>query len=212
LRLTVTTQPVTSPTTVTATLSATLETVVVVEGPITNIVNNVITIYDYAIEVEPQHPILSLVDIGDTIRVEGEFDTNGQVLATVIGNIPSTNIVSGDTEVTVSLDGPIEAIDGNLVTVNGIPVELKPDDPVLETLQVGTFVSVQGNFEGSGQTIVLVVVNVTVINNVTTTESACWYHDDGMGMGHWHCDGMGMGMGMGDAMGMGDDSGMGMGE
>jgi hypothetical protein len=196
----------------TATQPATLETVVVVEGPITNIVNNVITIYDYHIEVEPQHPILALIDIGDIVRVEGAFDSSGQVLASVVGNIPSNNPVSGDADVTVNLDGPVEAIDGNLVTVNGIPVQLKPDDPVLETLQLGTFVSVQGNFEGRGQTIVLVVVNVTVLNNVTTTESACWYHDDGMGMGHWHCDGMGMGMGMGDAMGMGDDSAMGMGE
>jgi hypothetical protein len=201
--------PVVSTTPVTATLPATLETVIVVEGPITEIVNNVITIYDYHIEVEPQHPILALIDIGDTVRVEGAFDNTGQVLAIVVGNIPSTENVSGDTEVTVNLDGPVEAIEGNLVTVNGIVVEFESDDPVLETLQVGTFINIQGNFEGSGPTIVLVVVNVTVINNVTSTESACWYHDDGMGMGHWHCDGMGMGMG--DAMGMGDDSGMGMG-
>jgi hypothetical protein len=183
-----------------------LETVVVVEGPITNIVNNIISIYDYAIEVEPQHPILALVNIGDTIRVEGAFASDGQVLASVVGNIPSAEIVSGGTEATVSLDGPVEAIEGSLVTVNGIPVAFEPDDPILETLQIGSFVSLQGNFEGTGQTIVLVVVNVTVINNVTTTESACWYHDDGMGMGHWHCDGMGMGMGMGEGSG-----GMGMG-
>jgi hypothetical protein len=113
--------------------------------------------------------------------------------------------------VSVSLNGPIEAIADNLVTVNGIIVEFEPDDPVLGTLHPGNFVSVEGKFVGSGQNIVLVVVNVTVINNVTTTDSACWYHDDGMGMGHWHCDGMGMGMG--GAMGMGEGSGgMGMGE
>jgi hypothetical protein len=203
--------PATPMSPITATLPATLETVVVVEGPITSIVNNIITIYDYRIEVEPQHPILAVIDIGDTVRAEGTLDSAGQVLTSVVGNIPSTEIADGDMEATVRLDGPVEAIDSNLVTVNGIPVQIAPDDPILDTLQVGDFVSVQGNFEESGQTIVLVVVNVTVIDNVTTAESACWYHDDGMGMGHWHCDGMGMGMGMGDAMGMGDDS-MGMGE
>jgi len=186
------------------TVPATAETIIVVEGPVTDIVNNTLTIYGYQIEVEPQHPILAVIDIGDTVRVEGTLDSTGQVLASVIGNIPSTELVSGDTEATVSLDGPVEAIDDNLVTVNGIPVQIEPDDPILDTLEVGDFVSLQGNFEGTGSNIVLVVVNVTLVNNVIINgEPVCWYHVDAMGMGHWHCDGMGMGMGD-DSMGMGE--------
>jgi hypothetical protein len=90
----------------------------------------------------------------------------------------------------------------------------------LQSLEVGHFVTIQGNFQNSGATVILVVVNITVIHDVTVIETNCWYHDAGMGMGHWHCDGMGMGdpamgmeaMGM-EAMGMGEDGmdAMGMG-
>ncbi len=179
--------------------------IVVIEGPVINIVNNIITIYNFNIQVEPTNPILTVIDIGDMARVEGVFNSSGVIVASVVSNIAgSTNVVAG---ATVGLDGPIEAINGNIVIVNGIPVQFAPNDPRLVTLRIGDFLNVQGNFQGSGTTIVLVVVNVTVINNVVINGNPfCWYHHDGMGMGHWHCDGMGMGMGD-DGMGMG----MGMG-
>jgi len=192
-----TASPTQTATLITPTPTPVSETLVVVEGPITNVVNNVITIYDIRVEVEPQHPILNLIDVGDYVRVEGTYGSSGMIVASVVSNIPSTAVVASNVGATVSLDGPVEAIDGNLVTINGIHVQLDPANPILRTLQVGNFVSVQGNFQGSGAAIVLIVVNFTVINNVTTIESNCWYHDTGMGMGHWHCDGMGMGMGMG---------------
>ena len=201
--LTVTTAlPTQTATLITPTPTPASETLVVVEGPITNVVDNVITIYDISIEVEPQHPLLNLIDVGDYVRVEGTYGSSGMIVASAVSNIPSTTVAASSVEATVNLDGPVEAIDGNLVTINGIHVQLDPANPILRTLQVGNFVSVQGNFQGSGATIVLIVVNFTVINNVTTIESNCWYHDKGMGMGHWHCDGMGMGMGMGTS-GMG---------
>jgi hypothetical protein len=179
---------------------------VVIEGPITSIVENTLTIYDFTIQLAPAHPILNVVNVGDVVRVEGTLGSNGLVSADVISNVADAGANS-----TVSIEGPVEAVAGNLITVNGIQVQLAATDPLLPTLQVGQFVSVQGNFQGSGATIVLVVVHITVVNNVVIEGNpACWYHDDGMGMGHWHCDGMGMGMGMGeDGMGMGDAMGMG---
>ncbi|HEX2908012.1 MAG TPA: hypothetical protein VHO69_14175, partial [Phototrophicaceae bacterium] len=136
------------------------------------------------------------------------FNNSGVIVATVVSNLATvTNVATG---ATVGLDGPIQAINGNVVTVNGIPVQFAPDDPRLATLQVGNFLNVQGNFVNNGTVIVLVVVNVTVINNVVINNNPyCWYHDGGMGMAHWHCDGMGMGDAMGMGMGMGDAMGMG---
>lgn len=181
------------------------DVVIVIEGPIINIVTNIITIYDFDIEVEPTNPMLNIIEIGDVIHIEGVFGNNGVIVATVVSNI--TNITTVTTGATVGLEGPIESINGNIVVVNGIPVQFAPDDPLLATLQVGNFLNVQGNFENSGATVVLVVVNIVVINNVVVDGNPlCWFHVDGMGMGmgHWHCDGMGMGMGMGDGgMGMG---------
>ena len=100
-------------------------------------------------------------------------------------------------------------LDGNIQVVNAISVQLGSNDPLLQTVQPGSFVSVQGNFQISNAGIVLVVVNIAIVDNVGV-ESNCWYHLDAMGMGHWHCDGMGMGMGnAGMGMGMGDAMGMG---
>jgi hypothetical protein len=181
--------------------------VIVIEGPVVNIVTNIITIYNFNIEVEPTNPILTIIEIGDVIRVEGAFGGSGIIIASVVSNV--STITTVDTGATVSLDGPIEAINGNIVIVNGISVQFAPNDPQLATLHVGDFLNVQGNFVGSGTTIVLVVINITIINNIVVDENPyCWFHVNGMGMGmgHWHCDGMGMGMGMG----MGED-GMGMG-
>jgi hypothetical protein len=183
------------------------ETTIIVEGPVSAINDNVLTVYDLDVEVAPGHPILNLVEVGDFVRVEGAYQTGGEVIASIVGNLDDVTMVDGETA-TVNLEGPVESIDDNQVVVNGITVELDPDDPILDSLQVDDFVSVQGNFEGTGTTIVLVVVNVTVINDIDIINNDCWYHDTGMGMGHWHCDGMGMGMGMG----MGDPAmGMGMG-
>jgi hypothetical protein len=182
--------------------------IVVVEGPVINIINNIITIYDFDIEVEPQHPILSIINIGDIVHVEGSFGSTGVIVANVVSNISTVTTVSSGSTATVGLEGPVESINGNIVTINGVAVQLPANDPLLSTLQVGSFLSVQGNFQGSGSNIILVVVNVTVVNNVVIDGNPfCWYHEDGMGMGmgmgHWHCDGMGMGMGDGMGMGMG---------
>ncbi len=208
----------------TATPSPTSNPIIVVEGPITNIVNNIITVYNFNITVAPNHPILNIIQIGDVVHIEGTPDSNGTIVATVVSNIvTNTTVRTGGSGATVGLDGPVDAINGNTVTVNGIPVEFAPDDPILKNLQVGNFVSVQGNFTGSGNTIILVVINVTVYNNITIINNNCWFDpgpDPAMGMAD---PGMGMedpGMGMGDpgmgapppppGMGM-EDPGMGMG-
>jgi len=185
--------------------TATLETTLIIEGPITNMVGNIISVYGFEVEVEPQHPILSVIDIGDVIHIQGAFSSDGKVIASVVGNL--TNETGVSAEVTVGLEGPIESIDGSIIVINDISVELAPDDPILQSIQVGNFVRVEGNFQTKESMIVLVVVNIVIINNVTAPEYDCWYHEGGMGMGHWHCDGMGMGMG--EAMGMGDAMGMG---
>ena len=187
----------------------TADSMVTIEGPVTSITDNVVTIYGFQIEVDPEHPILQIIDVGDMVRVEGVLAGSGVVLAAVVSNLPEASAPAADNRATVGLDGPVEAINGNIVVVNGISVQLAPNDPLLQTVQPGSFVSVQGNFEASNTGIVLVVVNIAIVNNISV-ESNCWYHLDAMGMGHWHCDGMGMGMGnAGMGMGMGDAMGMG---
>ncbi len=190
--------------TTTPTPVADTDTVIVIEGPIQEININIITIYYMDIQIDINNPILNLIQIGDVIYVEGAIGADGIIIASVINNLTDVEeVVEG---ASVGIQGSIEAINGNLVTVNGITVQFDPNDPLLPTLLVGNFLDVQGNFILINNVYVLVVINVIVINDIDINVGVpahCWWH--GMGMGHWHCEGMGgMGMGgMGMGMGMG---------
>src|SRR5690606_40178645 len=98
--------------------------------PVINIVNNIITIYNFDVEVEPQHPLLTIIDIGDIVRVEGAYSGGNAIVATVVSNITSVTTVDSGGPATVGLEGPVESINGNLIVVNGIQVELAPTDPL----------------------------------------------------------------------------------
>lgn len=187
-----------SPTVVIAepTATPTPETVLEVEGRIERIQGNTITIYGIDIAIAEGNPILNIIEVGDVVRVEGSFDDEAGFAATVVENLLDDD---ADTA-TVVVDGPIEAINGEYVTVNGIELDFTASTAALRTLTVGDFLSVRGNIETRGGRFVLAVVSIEVQPNITiVTPAGCEYHEPGMGMGmgHWHCDGMGMGMGMG---------------
>ncbi|MCL4266062.1 MAG: FecR domain-containing protein [Anaerolineae bacterium] len=188
--------------------------IIIIEGPIESINGNILVVGGFTIEVSPGHPILNLLEEGDVVRVIGRLQPDGVVLALVIYNI----FGSPPGDITVRVEGPITAIDGNLILVNGIWLWLDPTHPLLALLRVGDFVSAEGYFSNHGTMIVLIVVNIIIIN-VSEIPQNCYWHE-AMGMGHWHC---GMGMGTSDchwheAMGMnaghwhcGMGMGMGMG-
>jgi hypothetical protein len=207
------------------------DTIIVVEGPVQNININIITIYNINIIVAPENPILNFINIGDVIRVEGAIGNNGVINAIVVNTI--IQIDNAAPGATVSVQGPVESINGNIIIVNGITIQLDPNDPLLVDLEIGNFIDVQGNFTIINNVYVLVVVNVVIINNTYIgVPPYCVWYGMGMGIGHWRCDtywvyppdywycewrgmGMGMGMGMGrfecrnPAPGMGMGMGMG---
>lgn len=150
----------------------TADRLVTIEGPVNSITNHVITIYGFQIEVEPEHPILQIIDVGNVLRVEGVLNDSGVVLAAVVSNLPDAAAPAADNRATVGLDGPVEAIDGNILVVNSISVQLAPNDSLLQTVQPGSFVSVQDNFRTSNVGIVLVVVNIAIVINISV-ESNC---------------------------------------
>lgn len=183
------------------------EPIIVVEGLVQRLDEDTVTIYGIDFEVASGHPMLNLIDVGDTLRIEGVLDERGALIASVIDNL--TDAV--DAVATVGIEGPVEAIEDNVVTINGVEIELSPDDPVLVSLNIGDFLSVEGDFELREGRYLLVVVHFDVIGSAGDGVPVdCFFEETGMGigMGRWRCDsGMGMGMGMGSS----DDSGMGMG-
>jgi hypothetical protein len=132
----------------------------VIEGPVAKINVNIITIFNFDIEIEPAHPILKIIKVGDFLRVKGDY-RHGKIVAFDI-----SNVTGGDTgtDVSVVVEGPVEAINSNIVTINGMNVQFALDDPRLVMLKIGDRLKVEGHFQGSGNTIVLVVVNIIIIN------------------------------------------------
>ena len=181
--------------------------IIVVEGRIQSITANQVKVYDISIQVAPENPILRILKVGDFIRVTGSLSSGGQLNAVQVSNI----IDQPSNGATVLIDGRVQAVQNNIVTINGIDVQLVPNDPNLKAIQVGTFLSITGNFEQQSATTLLVAVTVKIVNDADVVNylhcknlKAMGMGDGGMGMGD---DGMGMGMGMGDSgMGMGVDN------
>jgi hypothetical protein len=173
--------------------------IAVVEGPVRDIQANIVTIYDFKIQLQPDDPMLTILSIGDTARATGYLNKNGVLMAADVSNTVGTATGAGS----ALLNGRVQAIDGNVLTVNGIRAQLSPDDPRLGTIQIGSFVSVNGNFERRGTVVLLAVVNIVIVKDADVqTYLDCLKHK-GMGMGH---DAMGMGASPPPAMGMGEPS------
>ncbi len=67
-------------------------------------------------------------------------------------------------DVIIVVEGPVENINVNIITIFGIDIEVSPDDPSLTRLALGDTVRVEGDIRGKGNTIVIVAVTVIVIN------------------------------------------------
>lgn len=57
--------------------------VIIIEGPVTAIINNIIVIFGLNIELDPNDPILSVIRIGDIVRVEGSALGEGTTIIIV---------------------------------------------------------------------------------------------------------------------------------
>jgi hypothetical protein len=137
--------------------------IVVVEGPVSAINGNRVTIYSFVVEVAPQDPLLAALAVGDTVHVEGSLTPAGVMIASTIGRFVNPPPASGAPGA-ATLNGHVEAIDGSQLVVNSVPVRLTPGDPILQRLKVGDLVEMWGNFAGSGAESVFVPLYMTIAN------------------------------------------------
>jgi hypothetical protein len=170
------------------TLNPSLTVAFSLDGVIQAINDNVITINDSQVALAPNDPMLSTIHVGDTVHVDGSVDQTGKLVASEVQTA------------TASVDGVVQSIQNSIVTINGIQVQLPANYPGLATIKVGTYLSINGYFRSNGTTVVLMVINVTVVPTaeIPTVEN-CPTAPPAMGMGD-----PGMGMAVPPAMGMGD--------
>ncbi|MCL4246802.1 MAG: hypothetical protein KJ065_01485 [Anaerolineae bacterium] len=96
--------------------------VVVIEGPVEAINVNIITIYNINIVVNADDPVLAVIQIGDLVRVEGQFVDDDDDLTVWIGidgdtqiniTIIAITIVIVDIDVNINVDGTVWRDPGN---------------------------------------------------------------------------------------------------
>jgi len=88
-------------------LSTPLPTTTVVEGPVETISGRVITVFGIDIEVAAENPLLSVLQIGDVVRVEGEASERGSTMVII-----AAKIVLVDAEIFVNDAGLVWRDDG----------------------------------------------------------------------------------------------------
>jgi hypothetical protein len=58
--------------------------VIVIEGPVTAVVGNQITIFNFNIIVGENDPLLTVIQIGDVLRIEGDWDDDSPIIIAII--------------------------------------------------------------------------------------------------------------------------------
>jgi hypothetical protein len=82
--------------------------------------------------------------------------------------------------ITIIIEGAVEAIEGNVITIDGIPIEVAPDDPRLGAIQIGDVLRIEGESAKRGATPVIVAVNVIFVNaDVAVGGNGQVWRDDG---------------------------------
>jgi hypothetical protein len=76
---------------------------IIIEGPVQAININIITIYDFDIVVAPNDPILSIIRIGDVVRVIGDIDDDNR--DTIV--ITAITVIIVDVDIVVDDGGTI---------------------------------------------------------------------------------------------------------
>jgi uncharacterized protein DUF5667 len=85
-----------SPTTTVSPDTTNLPVNLIIEGPIQSINDNIVVIYEFEIELAPDDPLLSIIQVGDVVRIGGNISGNIEETGVVA---LQADIVSPDVEV-----------------------------------------------------------------------------------------------------------------
>jgi len=139
---------------------------------------------------------------------------------------PSPTPTATSSGTTIIIEGPVQVININIITIYDINIQVDAHDPILTNIHVGDFVRVEGNTINTSTVLIVQAVTVFIVNVdvVISNNNVVVWQDDGKNCGNppppwapangWRrrCenhnttiiitggsgDGKGMGMGMGD--------------
>ena len=83
--------------------------------------------------------------------------------------------------VIIVIEGPVQAININIITIYNINIQLDPNDPNLKIIQIGDIVHIEGSPQGSTVTgnITIIAITVVIINvDVNVSTGQVWHDKD----------------------------------
>src|SRR5262249_11445144 len=88
------------------------------DGVVQAITANVVTVNQTQVTLATNDPILKTLHVGDTVHIDGSIDPKGKLFASAV------QINAGVTNTSASVDGIVQAINNNVVTINNIQIQL----------------------------------------------------------------------------------------
>jgi hypothetical protein len=61
----------------------------------------------------------------------------------------------------VTIEGAVQNINGDVIVIFDIPIHVDPDDPLIDAIQIGDVIRIEGEIEGEGGDIVIIAVQIT---------------------------------------------------
>ncbi|MEZ4670783.1 MAG: hypothetical protein R3E39_23000 [Anaerolineae bacterium] len=91
-------------------------------------------------------------------------------IATLVPSATPDGTAAVDT--VMIIEGQVEAIDGDIVTIFGVEVQILPDDPLLESIHIGDVIRVEGSTTTSGSGVIVIASSHIEPNNTPTPASS----------------------------------------
>ena len=140
------------------------------------------------------------LDVGMRIEVIGVLLEDGQIQATQITilddnedltSTPAPEITpevtsdvtphdddNDDDDVIIVIEGPVQAININIIVIYGFEIEVNEDDLILTVLQIGDVIRVEGRYndeDDDDERIRLIAINITVVSvTIVIIDNQIW--------------------------------------
>lgn len=76
------------------------------------------------------------------------------------GDVVADDDEDADRPIIIIIEGPVTAIEGNIIVIFGFDIELEADDPALDIIQIGDILRIEGALSDS----VVVVINIVFVD------------------------------------------------
>lgn len=93
-------------------------------------------------------------------------------------NTPSITVTPGGPPIII-IEGPVTAINVNIITIYNINVQLQDDDPNLAVIRVGDIVRIEGDRDTRDGVIIIVAITVVIINVDVNIDTGEVWRDEG---------------------------------